>query len=148
MPINLAPPPILIPAPPIIAAIGGATGHFRLTGSRSAQMVRATLSGFWSDETAEAFEVELREQIALIGTAQREHLMLVDMTDFPIQSQSVYGHFRRMLDVGNAPRLLAVIAGDGAGRMQARRLLADRAGSSIHDCEARAMRWLTHAGRA
>lgn len=120
---------------------------FRVRPIISAKMLRVTLQGFWSRETVAEFATEMKRGLDQLGTAENEHLVLCDMSGTPIQSQVVYDAFSAFLDnESGLPRRLAVVTGNTAGRMQARRLLAGRDNARIFECETEAMRWLL--GRA
>lgn len=123
-------------------------GSFRMTVSPSAKLLKIAMSGFWSEDTAKAFVVALKEQVESLGIPQGQYLVMCDMTGLPIQSQAIFGYFCAMMDTGITPLRLAVVAGNTASRMQARRLLAGRAGTSLFANEALALRWLARGDEA
>lgn len=116
---------------------------FRVRPIASAKMLRVTLRGFLSRGAVAEFAAEMGRGIAMIDAGPNQHLVLCDMADTPIQAQIVYDAFESLLnDTRGRPRRLAMVTGNTAGRMQARRLIAGRDDARIFQCETEAMRWL------
>ncbi len=107
------------------------------------RMIHVTIVGFWSMDVLPAYVAELRRQtdaLAAVGGCRR---ILVDMTDYPIQSQEVAEAHAQI--IGYAKRKLgaptAVIMPNALSKLQAKRM-ANLAGRELFDDAASARAWL------
>lgn len=109
---------------------------------RARGLLRIALSGFWSAETARDFAVDQQAAVASLGCANGEHVVLVDLSEFKIQSQEVVKLCKAFIEgANNSSRRLALVGGEGLARIQSKRVLGRdemRMFDSVRDAE----RWL------
>lgn len=106
-------------------------------------LVRITLSGFFSPEAIAAFLAEFHAAHALLRCAPNAHLTFLDVRELSIQSQEAVGRFASVLaDPRFRARRLACVAASTLARSQLNRALADRPGSLVFVEPAEAEAWL------
>ncbi len=105
-------------------------------------LLRIALSGFWSAETARDFAVDQQAAVAALGCANGQHVVLVDLSAFKIQSQEVVKLCKAFIEgATNSSRRLALVGGEGLARIQSKRVLG-RDEMRIFDSVRDAERWL------
>ncbi len=108
---------------------------------REHKLVRIKLSGMLTLEEVEEFYRQEHDAIRRMGCALGEQIVLVDMTECPIQMQQIVSAFQNTMDRPDRAWRLAMVTGGSLSRMQARRV-AKREHVAMFDTTAEAEEWL------
>lgn len=115
---------------------------FSIEANRFLRRITFVFKGFWSPDVLESFQAEARSAVRPWTWASGEHTVLIDVSDFPIQSQLVFTALSSMIDDDpSKPRRLALVSGSGLARMQFRRAQR-RESVRLFDTRAVAEEWL------
>jgi len=105
-------------------------------------LLRLKLSGFWTADTVRAFAADQQAAVAKLGCANGNHIVLVDLSGFVIQTQEVVAMCKAFIDgAANPSRRLALVRGEGLARIQSKRVLG-RPDMAIFGSIAEAEHWL------
>lgn len=120
---------------------------FELQADQARQMLRIVMRGFWTEETMAAYSIAVREKMAELLRGRGCRRILINMSDFAIQSQKVAeGHaanLRVVRDRGEAR--VALVMQSALSKLQAARVASDT-GHSTFTTEAEALLWLMSDG--
>jgi hypothetical protein len=105
------------------------------------KLVRVKLSGMLTLEEVEEFYRQEHDAILRMGCALGEQIVLVDMTECPIQMQQIVSAFQNTMDRPDRAWRLAMVTGGSLSRIQARRV-AQREYVAMFDTTAEAEAWL------
>jgi len=105
------------------------------------KLVRIKLSGMLTLEEVEEFYRQEHDAIRRMGCALGEQIVLVDMTECPIQMQEIVSAFQDTMDRPDRAWRLAMVTGGSLSRIQARRI-AKRDHVAMFDTAAQAEAWL------
>ncbi len=93
-------------------------------------LVRMTLSGFFTPEDVARFVRERDDAHRLLLSAPNQHLTLVDMRGMQIQSQDAVTEFQRVLSSPvTKSRRIAFVVAKSLARLQIQRVAASRSAS-------------------
>ena len=93
---------------------------FNIEIDKSNNLVEATLAGMMPIEEAAAYAAELKRQFIL--NKLRSYVMVIDVSDCPIQSQDLIQSMGQHIASMPKARALAIVTGSSLARMQVRRL--------------------------
>jgi hypothetical protein len=97
--------------------------HFSVSPVPQRDLVRITLTGFFSAADVANFEVERARAHAQLTCAPNHHVTLCDASAMHIQSQDIVAAFTTVAtDTRYTSRRLAVVTGSSLARMQTRRV--------------------------
>ncbi len=107
------------------------------------RLLRIRVDGFWSMEVMTAYVAELRQQSDALRNAGGCERILVDMSDYPIQSRAVADGHAQIIARAKAMTntRTALVMKSALSRLQAMRV-ADLAGDQLFEDEASARAWL------
>ncbi|MFD1789028.1 hypothetical protein ACFSC3_15805 [Sphingomonas floccifaciens] len=116
---------------------------YSITVEPECQLMRIAVSGFWPSEILPGYIAELHRQTEGLKPFGGCRRILVDMSDYPIQSQEVAQAHARIIAYGkDALRAAtAVVMTSPLSKLQAKRM-ANLAGHELFDEEAGARAWL------
>ncbi len=116
---------------------------FKVTIEPENQLMRIEVSGFWPAEILPAYVEELRRQTDALKPSGGCRRILVDMSDYPIQSQAVAQAHARIIAHGKDEMraATAVVMTSPLSKLQAKRM-ANLAGHELFDDEDGARAWL------
>jgi hypothetical protein len=135
---------IVIDTPEESATARIVSGGYRLSCDRDQGLVRIAIVGFWDAATIHDFARDLLAEVRKVDNGSNRHVILCDLTRAVIQSQETFEGFSKLLHHGpTRARKLALVTGNLAMRMQAKRLINVRDTISIFASEGCAMSWLT-----
>jgi len=118
------------------------SAEFHIDVDSARNLVRITMSGFYSAADIEAFLVAREAAHRRLACAPNAHLTLNDLRGMKIQSQDAVVAFRRLLaDPAYRSRRLAFVIDRTLARAQLERALADRDARCFSSCE-EAEAWL------
>lgn len=107
------------------------------------KLVEARLAGFLSEEDVEAFFGAEQDAARSLGCGTRQHLFLVDATDFVPQTPRVVTVFADAIERRSVkPRRAAIAVGSALATLQIRRMTAGHAHVAVFDDAAAARTWL------
>lgn len=102
--------------------------HFTICAEPSRDLIRITLSGFFTADDLAAFEQRLATAHCDLLCGPNRHLTLADLSAMKVQSQDMVDAFRGLLaDPSYHSRRLAVVVDPTLLRSQVRRALDGRA---------------------
>lgn len=115
---------------------------YSIVANRAGGVLQVTLCGFWSASSLEAFAPDVDLAVRSLPCGAGRHRVLVDLTDWPVQSQAVFGAMLEYLRTAEPmPARLALVSGPGLARMQVRRaLMSER--MALFDTVAEGRAWL------
>lgn len=107
------------------------------------RLLRIAVHGFWSEKVMREYVAELGRQTEALGHHGGCRRILVDMSDYPVQSQAIAEGHARIIAYGRTEMkaVTAVVMTSALSRLQARRI-ANLAGRELFDDEASAREWL------
>ncbi|KQN26691.1 hypothetical protein ASE86_11550 [Sphingomonas sp. Leaf33] len=107
------------------------------------RLLHVAVRGFWSAAMLPGYIAELLRQIAVLDTGQGCDRVLVDMTDYPIQSREIAEAHCRFIVHGrtHVGAATAIVMRSVLSRLQAKRM-ANIAGHELFDDEPAARAWL------
>lgn len=111
------------------------------------RMLRLKLRGFWDDGTMVRYLNAIRGAMADLQRTGGCKSILIDMSDFPIQSKAVAeGHARQLHYVRDRGGIrVAFVMQSALSKLQAARVASDT-GNSTFDTEQAALDWLLADG--
>ena len=114
---------------------------FEIQAEPERKLIRLKISAMLTQEQVR--ELYRQEHMAILGMRCRlgEQLCIVDLTECPLQLQTVVSAFESQMGTNAKARKLAMYTGQALARMQARRLLK-RADAAIFQTKAEAETWL------
>ena len=116
--------------------------NFEIRTQSYRRLLRLKLLGFWSMDDFVALQTALESETAKVRVGGLPHLMLVDLTDFKIQTQAVLAACQELIGSGaNPPEKLALVGGEGLARMQFRRAIV-RENMAMFENSSDAEAWL------
>jgi len=116
---------------------------FTIEIDRRRRLVRLTLVGFWEMSFVGQFVNAVDEAVPRLGCQPGEHDVLVDLSQFAIQTQQVFSACQSFVfHAPNPPRRLALVSGTGLARMQFKRVIDPARNQRIFDSVAEADAWL------
>lgn len=106
-------------------------------------MMRIEVHGFWTLDTMRAYVAELGGKARALREAGGCHRILVDMSDYPIQSQAIAEAHASIINHGKTElgAVTAVVMKSALSKLQAKRM-AKLAGHELFDDEPAAREWL------
>jgi hypothetical protein len=114
---------------------------FEITTEPERKLVRLKISGMLTlNDVAELYRQE-HEAIRGMGCPVGQHVVIVDVTDCPLQLQTIVSAFQESMNSPGKARRLAMVIGSSLGRIQARRILT-REDAALFNCAADAEAWL------
>jgi hypothetical protein len=116
---------------------------YTVTIEPSHHLMRIRVEGFWAAEVMAAYVAELGRQTEALRKTGGCGRILVDMSDYPIQSRAIADGHARIIAHGQRTMnaRTAIIMTSALSRLQAMRV-AHLAGHELFDDETSAMRWL------
>lgn len=115
---------------------------YTVSAEPSRKLVRIKLVGFLSHDEVAGFARAEQAAIQQMGCRSGEYLVLVDTTEFLLQTQDVATELQNLVNASAfRAKRIAIVNGESAFRMQARRLLT-REEALIFDTLAEAEAWL------
>lgn len=87
---------------------------------RAAQLIEVKLGGLMQAEEVGGYIDDVRR--AFVGNGLRSYVMVIDVSDCPIQTQEMVREMGAHRAAMPKARALAIVTGDSAARMQVRRL--------------------------
>lgn len=116
---------------------------YEITTEPEHRLMRIEVQGFWSPEMIPGYVAALYERIDSLKPVGGCRRILVDMSSYPIQPQSVAKAHSKIIDYGRneLKAVTAVVMTSALSRLQAKRM-ANLAGRELFDDEPSARRWL------
>lgn len=116
---------------------------FEVTADHQSRMLRIVLRGFWSDADMARYNVEVGRTMAELRNTGGCRTILIDMVDFPIQTQAIAeAHAAKLRVVKQTTDIrVALIMPSALSRIQAARVASDT-GHRTFASEGEAMAWL------
>ena len=103
-------------------------------------LVQIRLAGFWDDATSRSYRAEMA---AVLGRLSMEPRILIDATEFPVQSQKVAADLSLIIEDPALPACrVAIVTTNALAQMQSRRIGPDH---GVFTDTALAMKWLTES---
>ncbi len=116
---------------------------YAITTDPARHIVHIQISGFWSEDMLGPFSAELKHAVDSLQVGPGRHLVLIDVSDVAIQSQTVVAAFQKLIVHGpTRARRMALYTTQMLPRMQARRIAAVREEGSVFGSRAEAEAWL------
>ena len=116
---------------------------YAITTDDARHIVHIQISGFWSDDMLPPFAAELKQAVDSLRVGPGEHLILVDVSNVQIQSQTVVAAFQKLIVAGpTRARRMALYTTQMLPRMQARRIAAVREEGAVFGSRTEAEDWL------
>lgn len=116
---------------------------YAITTNHARHIVHIRISGFWTEDMLVPFSSELRRAVDSLRVASGSHLVLVDVSEVAIQSQSVVAAFQKLIVQGPThAKRLALYTTQMLPRMQARRISGVRDNVAVFGSEIEAEEWL------
>lgn len=109
------------------------------------RLIRITLCGMLT--VADVKELYRQEHAAILamGCPLGEQLVLVDLSECPLQLQDIVAAFQQAMNSSAKAKRLALVTGSSLARMQARRITS-RADAALFETEDEALAWLFDRG--
>jgi hypothetical protein len=106
-------------------------------------LIDIKLTGFWSNRTMSDYVSTLNNEFRQIGSSGRGLRIIVDMSDYPVQSVEVVQKHANLMDHGTRVMgaKIAIILKSALARMQATRLVANQ-GQRSFTSKSLALAWL------
>jgi hypothetical protein len=116
---------------------------FTVTNEPEHRLMRIEVHGFWTPDTMRAYLTELGAKASALGSIGGCRRILVDMSDYPIQSQAIAEGHARIIAHGKTEMRAktAVVMTSALSKLQAKRM-ARLAGQELFDDEPAARHWL------
>jgi hypothetical protein len=108
------------------------------------RLVRITISGMLTVEQVASLYREEHAAIREMACPLGQQVVLVDLRKCPLQFQEVVKTFKDKIGGEHSARRIALVTGDSAARMQARRII-ERDGAALFATLAEAETWLLDA---
>jgi len=105
------------------------------------KLVRIKLSGMLTLEEVQELYRQEHDAIRRMGCVLGEQIVLVDITECPVQMQPIVSAFQATMDRPDRAWRLAMVTGSSLSRIQARRV-AKREHVVMFDTPAQAEEWL------
>jgi hypothetical protein len=107
------------------------------------QLMRIEVQGFWQRDTMRAYLAELGRQVDALAAYGGCRRILVNMSDYPIQSAEIAQGHARIVAHGKTEMkaATAVVMKSALSKLQAKRM-ANLAGQELFDDEPAARRWI------
>ncbi len=109
------------------------------------RLVRITITGLLSVEQVADLYRQEHDAIAAMGCPLGQQIVLVDLRKCPLQVQDVVKTFKSKIGGEQSARRIALVTGDSAARMQARRII-ERDDAALFSSIGEAEAWLLEAG--
>lgn len=116
---------------------------FEVTADPDLRMLRLTMRGFWDDSTMAAYLKAMRKAMGDLLRGGGCRYLLIDMTDYPIQSKQIaesHGEQLRATKQVEGMRV-ALVMQSALSKLQAKRVAADT-GHRTFESEEAALAWL------
>jgi hypothetical protein len=114
---------------------------FTITTEPARKLVRIKVSGMLNvSDVAELYRQE-HQAIKAMGCPLGEQVVIVDLTECPLQLQNIVSAFQESMTSNAKGRAVALVTGSSLARMQARRIMR-REGSAMFETMADAEVWL------
>lgn len=116
---------------------------FELTADHQLRMLRIVLRGFWTEADMARYDFEVGRSMAELRNSGGCRSILIDMVDFPIQTQAIAeAHAAKLRMVKQTTDIrVALIMPSALSRIQAARVASDT-GHKTFGTEGEAMAWL------
>ncbi len=115
---------------------------YRIACEPERDLVRITMSGFFSVEQVQEFATARAEHYAQLRCPPNQHLTLCDASQMRIQTQEVVAAFARVVQIPEfRSRKLAIIVGSSLARIQTQRV-SEREGVQLFRSVSDAEEWL------
>jgi len=116
--------------------------HFTVRAEPSRDLIRITMSGFFTPDDVEAFYAARAAEHARLTCGPNQHITLNDLSGMKVQAQDIVGTFQSLLaDPAYRSRKLAFVVDRTLARSQLMRALNGRTAKCFED-RATAERWL------
>ena len=116
---------------------------FTVTIDPAYRLMRIEVHGFWTLDTMRAYVAELSGKARALEERGGRRRILVDMSDYPIQSQAIAEAHASIINHGKTEMgaVTAVVMKSALSKLQAKRM-ARLAGHELFDDEPAAREWL------